>query len=169
MPNDLIKLVSHGPWAITNWLKQTAFCLIIWLAWWRVREKIQIADRGCLFLKKITGHRLERQTFHWPLSLTDRKWSSPSWLIIEGYSDRIVIWASLLQQDNNPTTGNLNYVDYMWIIINGHFCRGWLIFLLGQIKSDISTWKWQTLEAFLKLKYTRNLHFLPCRRILNNK
>jgi hypothetical protein len=56
------------------------------------------------------------------------------------YRCRFLIWASLLQQENNPAeTGNANYVvDYNY---------------------KISKWKWQTSESFLNLKYITSFTF----------
>ena len=38
----------------------------------------------------------------------------------------------------------------MWIIMHVHFYKGWYIFFVVKIKSEISKWKLQTLEVFLK-------------------
>ena len=71
---------------------------------------------------------------------------------------RIFIWASLLQQE---------MWIIMWIIIHSHFYRGWYN-LHKENQSEMSTWKLQTSEDFLKLKYTTSLHFLLCMNILSN-
>ena len=42
----------------------------------------------------------------------------------------------------------------MWIQIKWTILQGFIHFSIGQIKTDILKWKWQTLEAFLNLEYT---------------
>jgi hypothetical protein len=56
-----------------------------------------------------------------------------SWIKV--YRCRILIWASFLKQEKNPSA------TWTLDIINRRFCRGWYIFWLGQIKSAISKWK----------------------------
>lgn len=80
------------------------------------------------------------------------------------YICRILIWVSLLQQENNLAATAINifiingHVFGRWYIfcwyINGHFCRGWYIYSWDTLSLTI---KWRFFfyfRRFLNIEYT---------------